>query len=379
MRWTGTPSHPTLEGMKKTFGLTLVSAMALFATPLAALETSAGDVRITPVVTSLDEPWAIGFLPDGGFLITERDGRLLHAKDGTLITVAGLPEVADVGQGGLLDVLVPRDFASTREIFLSYAKPQGRGEGTALMRARLSGDGRSVSDVETIFELEPGSSGGRHFGSRIVEGRDGTLFLTIGDRGDRPSAQDLSRENGSVVRINRDGSVPADNPFVGRAGAQPEIWSFGHRNPQGATLDLSGNLVTVEHGARGGDEINRIKRGANYGWPEISYGRHYSGLRIGSGTEAPGMEQPAFYWDPSMAPSGMMIYSGKLWPEWRGDIFVGSLKFDYIARLDGTPLAEVEQLTSDETARVRDIREAPDGTIWFLSVGQGALYRIAPE
>lgn len=379
MRWTGTPSHPTLEGMKKTFGLTLVSAMALFATPLAALETSAGDVRITPVVTSLDEPWAIGFLPDGGFLITERDGRLLHAKDGTLITVSGLPEVADVGQGGLLDVLVPRDFASTREIFLSYAKPQGRGEGTALMRARLSGDGRSVSDVETIFELEPGSSGGRHFGSRIVEGRDGTLFLTIGDRGDRPSAQDLSRENGSVVRINRDGSVPADNPFVGRAGAQPEIWSFGHRNPQGATLDLSGNLVTVEHGARGGDEINRIKRGANYGWPEISYGRHYSGLRIGSGTEAPGMEQPAFYWDPSMAPSGMMIYSGKLWPEWRGDIFVGSLKFDYIARLDGTPLAEVEQLTSDETARVRDIREAPDGTIWFLSVGQGALYRIAPE
>ena len=202
--------------------------------------------------------------------------------------------------------------------------------------------------------------------------------MTIGERGDRPSAQDLSRENGSVIRINRDGSIPADNPFVGVDGARPAIWSFGHRNPQGAALDQQGNLWINEHGARGGDEVNLVRKGANYGWPVISYGRHYSGAKIGEGSSKPGMEQPAHYWDPSIAPSGMMIYSGKLWPDWAGGIFVGSLKFNYIARLDAAPLAEVEQLKSRETLRVRDIREAPDGSIWFLSVGQGALFRLAP-
>ena len=222
------------------------------------------------------------------------------------------------------------------------------------------------------------TSRSRHFGSRIVEAPDGTLFLTIGDRGEDESAQDLRRENGSVVRVARDGSIPADNPFVGQRDARPAIWSYGHRNPQGAALDLDGNLVTVEHGAQGGDEINVIKRGANYGWPLISYGVHYSGQPIGIGTAAPGLEQPAFYWDPSMAPSGMMIYSGKLWPDWRGDIFVGSLKFGYIARLEGKPLTEVEQLKSRATRRVRDVREAPDGSIWFLSVRNGALYRMTP-
>ncbi|MDD9920811.1 MAG: PQQ-dependent sugar dehydrogenase, partial [Boseongicola sp.] len=226
--------------------------------------------------------------------------------------------------------------------------------------------------------LTPGSNTNRHFGSRLVEARDGTLFLTIGDRGERPSAQDLSNENGTVIRIGRDGRIPADNPFVGQTGAKPAIWSFGHRNPQGATLDLNGNLVVVEHGARGGDEINRVRKGANYGWPVIAYGEHYSGGKIGEGTAKTGMEQPDFYWDPSMAPSGMMIYSGKLWPEWRGDIFVGSLKFDYIARLEGNQLEEVEQIQTDETLRVRDVREAADGSIWFLSVGNEALYRMTP-
>jgi len=343
-----------------------------------AFQTSLGQAQIAPIVTGLDQPWAFGFLPDGRVLITEREGRLLLVGD-TVSEVQGLPEIADVGQGGLLDVLVPRDFARSREIFLSYAKPQRRGAGTALMRARLPEDGLRLSDVTTIFEMEPGTSGGQHFGSRIVEGRDGTLFLTIGDRGDRSSAQDLDIETGTVVRVMRDGRVPRDNPFVGQSGAQPEIWSFGHRNPQGATLDLDGNLLVVEHGARGGDEINRVTRGANYGWPVISYGRHYSGRAIGEGTAKEGMEQPAFYWDPSMAPSGMMVYSGALWPEWRGDIFVGSLKFDYISRLDGTPLEEVEQLASDETLRVRDVREGPNGGIWFLSIGNGTLYRMAPN
>jgi glucose/arabinose dehydrogenase len=198
--------------------------------------------------------------------------------------------------------------------------------------------------------------------------------MTMGERGDRPAAQDLSRHNGSVIRLNRDGSVPSDNPFVGQSGAQPEIWSYGHRNPQGAALDASGQLWVNEHGARGGDEVNRVKKGANYGWPVIAYGRHYSGLKIGEGTSKPGMEQPAHYWDPSIAPSGMTFYSGNI-SGWQGDAFVGSLKFDYIARLDGTTMAEVEQLKSPETLRVRDVRTGPNGGLWFISVGNGAVYR----
>ncbi|WP_147124975.1 PQQ-dependent sugar dehydrogenase [Shimia ponticola] len=357
----------------------LASLVLLAPLPAAALETSAGDVAVTPIVTGLNAPWAVGFLPDGGVLITERDGRLWHrTASGEIVDVTGLPTVSATGQGGLLDVLVPNDFAATRDLFFSAAVAQRRGEGTALIRAQLADDGASLTNVETIFEMEPGSSGGRHFGSRIVEGQDGYLYMTIGDRGDRPSAQDLGNENGSVVRVARDGTVPSDNPFVGQAGAQPEIWSYGHRNPQGAALDGDGNLWVVEHGARGGDEVNAVRKGGNYGWPVIAYGRHYSGRAIGEGTAKEGMEQPAFFWDPSMAPSGMMIYSGALWPEWEGDMFIGSLKFDYISRLDGDRVEEVEQLSSFETSRVRDVREAPDGSIWFLSVGEGTLFRMTP-
>lgn len=351
------------------------------AVPVHALETSAGAAKVTNEISGLDEPWGIDFLPDGGILVTERDGRLLHVRsDGTRLDVDGIPEVAADGQGGLLDIMVPRDFSESREVFLSFSAPQGRGAGTALAVGRLSTDGVMLEGTRVIFEMSQGSSGGRHFGSRIVEAQDGTLFLTIGDRGDRPSAQDLSRHSGSIVRVARDGSVPADNPFASLSGAQPEIWSYGHRNPQGAALDADGQLWVNEHGARGGDEVNLIERGANYGWPIISYGTHYSGARIGEGTEREGMEQPMHYWDPSIAPSGMMIYSGALWPEWRGDVFVGSLKFGLISRLerqvDG--LAEVERMEGPETARVRDIVEAPDGSIWFLSVGQGAAYRMVP-
>jgi len=357
----------------------LILSVWVWSQSAAALDSSAGRLQVSVVADGLDAPWGFGFLPDGGVLITEKDGRLLHLNGDTRHEVAGVAEVAFDGQGGLLDILVPRDFAQTRELYFTYAKAQSRGAGTALARAELSADGTRLLGWRVIFELEPGSSGGRHFGSRIVEGADGHLYVTIGERGDRPSAQDLSRQNGSVIRVARDGSVPADNPFVGQPGAQPEIWSYGHRNAQGAAIDGQGRIWVAEHGARGGDEVNLIRKGANYGWPVISYGRHYSGLKIGEGTAKPGMEQPEFYWDPSIAPSGMMIYSGKLWPDWTGDIFVGSLKFDYIARLSGAPLSEVEQLISDETLRVRDIREAPDGTIWFLSVGQGALYRVSPE
>lgn len=364
--------------MNATIRGSLVAAFCACAGMAAALDSSAGTLTVSTVADELEEPWSIGFLPGGAVLVTERAGRLLLVGDGDVTEVSGVGQVRAQGQGGLLDVLVPRDFAESRMLFFSYAKAQDGGAGTAVARARLSPDRAQLEDWQVIFEMEPGSRGGRHFGSRIVEAPDGTLFVTVGERGDRPSAQDLSRENGSVVHIAKDGSVPSGNPFLDQEGAQPEIWSYGHRNPQGAALDADGQLWVVEHGARGGDEVNRVEKGANYGWPVISYGVHYSGEKIGEGTEKEGMEQPAHYWDPSIAPSGMMIYSGRLWPEWEGDFFVGSLKFNMISRLTGDPLEEVERIEGPETLRVRDIREGPEGAIWFLSVGEGALYRVTP-
>ncbi|MCB1332306.1 MAG: PQQ-dependent sugar dehydrogenase [Roseivivax sp.] len=343
------------------------------------IETRAGPMRAEPVVTGLDTPWAFGFLPDGTVLITQRDGALLaRLPDGTVAPISGVPEVAAVGQGGLLDVLVPRDFAVSREIFVTFARQQGRGQGTAVARAVLDLPSRALRDVAVIFEMAPGSAGGRHFGSRLVEAADGALFVTLGERGDAPAAQDLTRHNGKIVRIARDGTVPDGNPLAGQAGAQPEIWSWGHRNPQGAALDPGGQLWAVEHGAMGGDEVNRIEPGRNYGWPVIAYGRDYSGARIGIGTARDGLEQPAFYWDPSIAPSGMAFYDGAV-AEWQGDLFIGSLKFDLIARLSGQPLREVERISGDSTQRVRDVRSGPDGALWFLSEGNGALYRLVPD
>lgn len=355
-----------------------VATLASTASIAGTLETSAGDVRIDPMIIGLDTPWAVDFLSGGAFLVTERDGDLLYVANGKADKVDGVPQVRDSGQGGLLDVMIPRDFATSREVFLTYSKSQGSGAGTALASGRLNAAGTALTNVRTLFEAANGGRAGRHFGSRVVESRDGTLFITIGDRGQSELAQDLGAYNGKIVRINRDGSVPADNPFVGVAGARPEIWSLGHRNPQGAGVDARGRLWTSEHGAQGGDEVNLIRKGRNYGWPVISYGRNYSGTKIGEGTAKPGLEQPEHYWDPSIAPSGLLVYSGRLWPDWLGDIFVGSLKFDYVSRLDGATLREVTQIKSPETERVRDIVEAPDGSIWFISVGQGAIYRLSP-
>lgn len=344
-----------------------------------SLGSSAGPLRLQAMATGLDTPWAIGLLPDGSFLVTERDGRLLRVADGKTTELRGVPRVRTKGQGGLLDVTVAADFAQSREIFLTFSKAQpGGATGTAIAVARLSTDGRRLRDVRVIFEAAPASRTGRHFGSRVVEGRDGLLYVTIGDRGDRPSAQDRSNHNGTIIRITRTGGVPSSNPFVGQDGVQPEIWSYGHRNPQGAGLDLQGNLWTAEHGPRGGDEVNRIRKGANFGWPVISYGVHYSGAKIGQGTAKAGMDQPVHYWDPSIAPSGLLVYSGKLWPQWRGHVFVGSLKFDHIARLSGTPMREVEQIKGSETERVRDIVEASDGAIWFIAEGSGTVWRMVP-
>ncbi|MBO9472381.1 PQQ-dependent sugar dehydrogenase [Shimia sp. R10_1] len=344
-----------------------------------SVQTSQGRIKVDAVVEDLENPWGFAFLPGGALLITERAGRLWYvSEEGIKAPLTGVPKAHVQGQGGLLDVIVARDFERSREVFMSLAVSQARGAGTAVYRGVLSKDGAQLNKVTKIFEMAAGSQGGRHFGSRIVEARDGTLFVTIGERGDRPLAQDLSRHEGSVVRIARSGGAPSDNPFRQQTGALPEIWSYGHRNPQGAALDEEGRLWVVEHGAKGGDEINLIRKGANFGWPVISYGRHYSGAKIGEGSAKEGLEQPAFYWDPSIAPSGMMIYSGKLWPAWRGHFFVGSLKFDYISRLSGSPLQEVEKIRGASTGRVRDVREGPNGGIWFLSVERGTLFRMMP-
>lgn len=368
------------QPLAKLLRLVAFFACALAGLPATAFETAAGPVRIDRIAGGFSSPWSIGFLPGGGVLVTERTGKLWYIAGGEARQIAGLPESLAEGQGGLLDILVPRDFGRTRQIYLTLAKRQpGGGAGTALAVGWMSPDGTRLERTRVIFEMAPGSRGGRHFGSRVVEGADGKLYMSVGERGDREAAQDLGRHNGKVLRLNRDGRPAPGNPFAGQAGVQPEIWSYGHRNPQGMAIDAAGQLWVNEHGAMGGDEVNRIRQGANYGWPVIAYGRHYSGGRIGEGTAKPGMEQPVFYWDPSIAPSGMAFHSGRGRAAWKGSAFVGSLKFDYISRLAGNPLKEVERIKAPQTGRVRDVREGPAGGIWFLSESDGALYRMIPE
>ncbi|VDC30182.1 PQQ-dependent sugar dehydrogenase [Pseudogemmobacter humi] len=342
--------------------------------------TSAGEMEIRRIADGLDTPWALAFLPDGSLLITERGGRLLRLNEGAAQEIAGLPEVAALGQGGLLDVMVAADFAQSREIWLTWAGRSGEGLASMAGRGRLSEDFLALEGFETLFTGEslPAS---RHFGARLVGAADGSVFVTLGDRGTGPGgqeAQDPALSVGSVVHLNPDGS-----PATVREGWRAGVWSIGHRNIQGAALMMpDGGLLIVEHGAKGGDEINLAAEGLNYGWPVISYGVNYNGRRIGTGTHAEGMEQPLHYWDPSIAPSGLMVYSGALVPGWRGDVFTGSLKSDFISRLDPDAAAATgwaeERIASDETLRVRDIREGPDGAIWFLSEERGALYRMAP-
>jgi len=349
-------------------------ALLCAALPAHAFDASVGRITVERVADGLEEPWSVAFLPGGDILVTERDGRLLRmGPDGTGIrSVAGVPQVFARGQGGLFDVLVPRDFPQTGEILLSYARPQARGAGTALAAARLEGD--RLTDLRILWEMPPGTSGGRHFGGRIVEGPKGEIYLTTGDRGAKNPAQDPDSGAGKVIRVARDGTPAPAQVSGGVAG----LWSLGHRNPQGLAIDAQGRLWASEHGAMGGDEVNRIEAGANYGWPIIAYGRNYNGTRIGIGTEAPGLKQPAHFWDPSIAPSGHVVYSGRLWPDWAGRHLIGSLKFDYIAVLDPEAGWREEKLRGPETGRVRDIREAPDGSVWFLSVERGALYRMTP-
>ncbi|HEU4985982.1 MAG TPA: PQQ-dependent sugar dehydrogenase [Rhizobiaceae bacterium] len=348
-------------------------------------QTELVDIRAETLAEGLQYPWGLDFLTDGRAIVTERGGTMRVFSGGELSEpIEGVPEVATVGQGGLLDVAAAPDFAESGMIYFSFSEPGEGGAGTAVARGKLVQDGESwrLDDVETIFTMNRKTSKGQHFGSRLVFHPDGTLFFTIGERGQGDRAQDPSDHAGSVLRINPDGSVPEDNPFVEQENAAPEIWSIGHRNPQGMVFDpVTNSIWVVEHGARGGDEVNHVEPGKNYGWPVISYGVHYSGQKIGVGTEAEGYEQPEYYWDPSIAPSGMAVYTGGMFPEWQGDFLIGALKFELVSRLergsDGKITGE-EQFLEGSFGRIRDVNIAPDGSIWLLNdEANGAIIRIS--
>lgn len=351
-------------------------------------------LKTQTVASGLAHPWAVAFLPDGRFLITERVGqlRVVQANGQLGAPVQGLPEVAASGQGGLLDVLLDADFARNRSLYFCYAEPDAQDaarNSTALARARLSADSTRLEAVQVIFSQQPKYASNLHFGCRITEGQtkgqnDGTLFLTLGDRYHRAGdAQTLGNHHGKVVRINKDGSVPKDNPLVNQRGALPEIWSWGHRNMQGAARAPDGSLWTHEHGPQGGDEINPLQAGRNYGWPVITYGEQYGGGKIGAGlTSQPGMEQPLHQWTPSIAPSGMAFLTSERYGKgWQGNLFVGSLKFRYLARLElqnGKVLRE-HKLLAELDERIRDVRQAPDGFLYVLTDSpKGRLIRLLP-
>ncbi|NIA67399.1 PQQ-dependent sugar dehydrogenase [Pelagibius litoralis] len=340
------------------------------------------DFRIVTLADGLDHPWGMAFLPDGGILITERSGTLRLFTDGKLQDgpIDGTPAVAARGQGGLLDVAVHPGFAENRLVYLSYAGPGEGGASTEVARGRL--DGMALQDVEVLFRAVPKSGGTGHFGSRLVFDGDGKLFISLGDRRQIREPQNLGNHIGTVVRLNDDGSVPEDNPFVGQADALPEIFSYGHRNVQGMTLHPeSGQLWAHEHGPRGGDELNLLKAAANYGWPVITHGIDYSGAIISDKTEAEGMEQPVVYWDPSIAPSGMAFYDGEMFPQWQGDLFVGALAHLHLRRLEmeGDKVVGQESLLVDLGERIRDVRSGPDGYLYVLTdSSDGMLIRLEP-
>ena len=347
-------------------------------------------VRPERVAAGLQNPWSMAFLPDGRFLVTEKAGRLrVVGADGQVgPALAGLPAVAAGGQGGLLDVATDSAFADNRTVYVCFSEPQaggGGGNSTALVRARLSADETRLEGVQVIFSQKPKVASSAHFGCRIVEAKDGTLFLTLGDRFSRKDdAQRLDNHIGKVIRIQKDGGVPKDNPFVGRAGALPEIWSYGHRNGQGATLSPDGAFWMHEHGPQGGDEINAPQAGKNYGWPVITYGENYGGGKIGDGiTAKAGMEQPLHYWVPSIAPSGMaFLTSDRYGAAWKGNLFVGSLKFGYLDRIEwkGGKVVAEHKLLEDGRARIRDVRQGRDGLLYVLTDEQdGKLLRLQPR
>lgn len=337
------------------------------------------------VASGLEHPWGLAMMPDGRWLVTEKPGRLrIVTGEGQISEpVQGLPRVDARGQGGLLDVVISPDFARDRMIYWSYAEPREGGNATSVARGRLSDDGARVENVQVIFRAQPTYDGDKHFGSALAFDRQGHLFITLGERSDkpmRPQAQDLNSHMGKTIRINADGTIPQDNPFVGREGARPEIFSYGHRNVQGVAVQPNGAVWTIEHGTRGGDEINLEKPGANYGWPEVSYGVEYNGQPGPWVTAREGTEQPVYYWDPVIAPGGAAFYQGAMFPGWDGDLLVAGLRDKQLARLviENDRVVGEERLLTDLGERIRDVAVAPDGAVWVITdQDDGKLVRLS--
>ncbi|MEA2724060.1 MAG: aldose sugar dehydrogenase [Gemmatimonadales bacterium] len=343
---------------------------------------------VAVLAKGLENPWAVEPLPGGDLLVTEQPGRMRIVTAGGKVgePISGLPPVAASGQGGLLDVALSPTFESDRTIFWSYSEPRKGGNATSVARGVLAPDRRSLGQVKVIFQAMPTYDGDKHFGSRLAFGPDGMLYVTLGERSDapmRPQAQRLDSHMGKIIRIAPDGSVPKDNPFVGQSNARPEIWSRGHRNVQAAAFDSQGQLWGIEHGTNGGDELNRIEKGKNYGWPVQAYGEEYSGSPIaGSATAREGMEQPVYYWDPVIAPSGAQFYSGAAFPAWKGNLFVGGMKDHKLVRLtlDNNRVTGEEHLLEDRGQRVRDVRQGPDGALYIVTDEKnGQLWKISPR
>lgn len=371
--------------------IALMLLLILCASRIALAETfdtEKGKIALEHVAEGLSHPWAIDFLPDGSMIVTERVGKMrLVSKAGDLgEPLKGLPAVDTGGQGGLLDVALHPNFAHNRLVYWSFSEAGPGGNSTAVAQGRLSEDGTSLIDVRVIFSQMPKLPSNNHFGSRLVFDDNGHLFVTLGERFNartRGQAQDLDSDLGKIVRLTEDGKVPPDNPFVNKPGARPEIWSYGHRNPQAAAINpATGALWEIEHGPMGGDEINLPEPGKNYGWPVISYGKNYDGSPVGSGKrEMPGMEQPIYQWTPVIAPSGMAFYTGDLFPQWKGNLFVGGLKSTALVRLelDGNKVFHEERLLRDLGLRIRDVAQAPDGSLYVVTdEDNGEILRISP-
>ena len=343
---------------------------------------------VSVLTKGLEHPWAVEPLPGGSLLVTEKPGRMriVTAKGELGQPIAGLPKVDDRGQGGLLDVALSPKFESDRTIFWSYSEPRNGGNATSVARAALSADQRRLEQVRVIFRAMPVYDGDKHYGSRLAFGPDGMLYVALGERSDtpmRPQAQQLNSHMGKVLRINTDGSAPKDNPFVGQTNALPEIWTLGHRNIQAAAFDPQGRLWVIEHGTNGGDELNLIQKGKNYGWPIVAYGEEYSGNAIaGAVTAREGYEQPVYYWDPVIAPSGAQFYTGDAFPAWKGSLFIGGMKDQKLVRLtlENDRVSGEEHLLMDRGQRVRDVRQGPDGALYIVTdQGNGELWRVAPR
>lgn len=370
--------------MKPIRRFTLIACLALLPVSLpgcAADSPENAEVRVETVAEGLEHPWALAFLPDGRMLVSERPGRLrLIAANGQLSApLGGVPEVFAQGQGGLLDVALDPDFANNRLLYLSYAEPGDDGASTAVARARLDGD--RLQNLQVIFRQQPKVDGGNHFGSRLAFAPDGKLFVTLGDRFKFEPAQDVSNEIGAIVRINPDGSIPRDNPFVGRAGAAPAIWSYGHRNIQAAAIHpQTGALWEIEHGPRGGDELNIAEAGRNYGWPLVSWGRHYDGRDIPDPPTRPDLASSIVQWTPVIAPSGMTFYTGKLFADWQGDLLVGGLATKALVRLAQDGKTAREKARIDMDARIRDVVQGPEGAVYLLTdERRGKVLRLTPK